>query len=270
VSICYTLPMPEPTPEDHQLAHRLATEAGELLVELRARRHAEGADPKAMKDEGDALANELLLARLAEHAPGDGILSEESRVTHGDEGRLAAERVWIIDPLDGTREFGEVPRTDWAVHVALVIGGRPVCGAVALPALGVTLSTAAPPAPLPPVDPSPRVVVSRTRPPAEAETVRAALDGQLVEMGSAGAKTMAILQGLVDVYPHSGGQYEWDSCAPVAVALAAGLHVSRIDGSPCVYNQADPYMPDLLICRPEYAEAVLKAVAALPVEAPAA
>lgn len=242
------------TPADHALAHRLATEAGDLLVALRARLTAEGEAPAALKAEGDRQAHELLMAGLAAAAPDDAVLSEEGKDDHA---RLSATRVWIVDPLDGTREFSEVPRTDWAVHVALVEGGTPIAGAVALPAQGVTLSTEAPPALSPAVDGPPRLVVSRTRPPAAAQQLADALDGVLVEMGSAGAKAMAVVQGDVDIYAHSGGQYEWDSCAPVAVAAAAGLHTSRLDGSPLVYNQADVYLPDLLICRPELAQRAL-------------
>ena len=91
--------------------------------------------------------------------------------------------------------------------------------------------------------------------------VAEALGAELVAMGSAGAKAMAVVLGHADIYAHSGGQYEWDSCAPVAVAKAAGLHVSRIDGSELRYNQPDPYLPDLLICRPELAAEVLRALA---------
>jgi 3'(2'), 5'-bisphosphate nucleotidase len=168
-------------------------------------------------------------------------------------------RVWIVDPLDGTREYGEVPRTDWAVHVALVVDGTPVAGAVALPARGLTLATDAAPALPPRGEGSPRVVVSRSRPPAAATRIADALGGELVSLGSAGAKAMAVVLGEADVYPHSGGQYEWDSAAPVAVAAAAGLHVSRLDGSPLVYNRPDPYLPDLLVCRPELADRVIAA-----------
>ena len=253
------MPAPPPTPEDHALAVDLARRAGELLVALRGQLVDEGVEPKVMKDEGDARSNDLLLAGLAERmAAGDGVLSEEAR---DDLTRLDAERVWIVDPLDGTREFGEPPRTDWAVHVALAIDGEPVAGAVALPGLDAVFGTS-PATALPPSDGGPpRVVVSRTRPPAAATWIADQLDGRLVEMGSAGAKAMAVLRGEVDVYAHSGGQYEWDSCAPVAVALAAGLHASRIDGSPLVYNNEDPYLPDLLICRPELADAALEALA---------
>jgi 3'(2'), 5'-bisphosphate nucleotidase len=169
--------------------------------------------------------------------------------------------VWIVDPLDGTREYGEVPREDWAVHVALVIGGVPAAGAVALPARGVTLATRPAPPPPPAWTGPPRVVVSRSRPPAEATLIADALGGELVALGSAGAKTMAVVLGDADVYPHSGGQYEWDSAAPVAVAAAAGLHVSRLDGSPLVYNRPDPYLPDLLISRRELAERAIAAAA---------
>jgi 3'(2'), 5'-bisphosphate nucleotidase len=253
--------VPTPTADDHRLAHRLAEEAGALLLAVRAELAADGAGAAELKAEGDRRSNELLLRELDDAMqPGDAVLSEEARATHDDARRLEASRVWIIDPLDGTREFSEPPRSDWAVHVALCIDGEPVCGAVALPALGAVLSTADDPIALPPLD-VPRIVVSRTRPPAEAELVRAALDGVLVEMGSAGAKTMAILRGEVDCYPHSGGQYEWDSAAPVAVARHHGLHATRLDGSPLVYNAADPYLPDLLVCRPELAERALAALA---------
>jgi len=253
--------VPAVTAADHRLARRLAGEAGALLVAVREELGAEGADAAELKAEGDRRSNELLLRELEEAMqPGDAVLSEEARATHDDARRLEASRVWIIDPLDGTREFSEPPRSDWAVHVALCVDGEPVCGAVALPALGTVLSTADDRIALPPLG-VPRIVVSRTRPPAEAELVRAALDGVLVEMGSAGAKTMAILRGEVDCYPHSGGQYEWDSAAPVAVARHHGLHATRLDGSPLVYNAADPYLPDLLVCRPELAERTLAALA---------
>jgi 3'(2'), 5'-bisphosphate nucleotidase len=251
--------MLEATPDDHALAARLATDAGRLLVELRGKLSAEGISGKPLGREGDARAHELLVARLAEARPDDAVLSEEGRA---DPARLTAERVWIVDPLDGTREFGEVPRTDWAVHVALVIGGRTAAGAVALPARDLTLATdPPPPAPRAGGGP-PRVLISRSRPPAEATRVAEALGGELVPLGSAGAKTMAVVLGEADVYAHSGGQYEWDSAAPVAVAAAAGLHVSRLDGSPLVYNQPDPYLPDLLVCRPELAERVIAAAVA--------
>jgi 3'(2'), 5'-bisphosphate nucleotidase len=239
--------------DDHALAAMLAADAGALLLELRA-----GGGPN-LKDEGDRRSNELLLRALAEHRPDDAVLSEESV---DDKARLDAGRVWIIDPLDGTREFGEPPRTDWAVHVALTVGGEPVVGAVALPAAGLVLHTGAPPTLAPAAGGPPRLAVSRTRPPACTEVLVERLGASLVEMGSAGAKAMAVVLGDVDVYAHSGGQYEWDSCAPVAVAAAAGLHVSRLDGSPLRYNQPDPYLPDLLICRPELADDVLAALSA--------
>jgi len=249
-----------PTARDHQLAAAVAEQAGSLLVELRARLVAEGVDGDTLKGEGDRQAHLLILELLADRCrAGDALLSEEGA---DDEARLAADRVWIVDPLDGTREFGEPPRTDWAVHVALVIGGVPVAGAVALPALGLTLGTdPAPPAP-PPAPAVPRVIVSRSRPPAAATWLATAMGADLVEMGSAGAKAMAVVRGEADVYAHSGGQYEWDSCAPVAVAAAAGLHVSRLDGSPLRYNNANPYLPDLLICRAELAAPALEALAA--------
>ena len=199
------------------------------------------------------------MERLQAARPNDAILSEEGS---DDLTRLDAERTWIIDPLDGTREFSEVPRTDWAVHVALVADHRPIAGAVALPALGLLLCTADPPS-LPSIGASVvRLIVSRTRPPAAAIHVAEDLGADLVEMGSAGAKAMAVVRGECEIYAHSGGQHEWDSCAPVAVAAAAGCHVSRIDGSELLYNQVDPYLPDLLVCRRELAEPTLKSLAA--------
>lgn len=239
---------------DHELARRLATDAGELLLGVRA----ELADATAAerKSAGDRRSHVFLMEALAEQRPDDAVLSEEGAPEGDEPVRLRSERVWIVDPLDGTREFSELGRTDWAVHVALWRAGELVAGAVALPAQGLTLATpdvAAPPA-APPV---PRVVVSRTRPPAAALAVRDALGGTLVEMGSAGAKVASVVQGLADVYVHSGGQYEWDSAAPVAVARAAGLYTSRIDGTPLEYNRPDPSLPDLIVCRPEFADAVL-------------
>ncbi len=245
-----------PNADDHTLSAELAERAGALLLELRSRLSSEGVEPKELKDAGDRASHEFLVAELAARRPEDAVLSEEARADErADTSRLTAPRVWIIDPLDGTREYGE-GRSDWAVHVALVEDGTPTAGAVALPGLGLVLSTGEPPA-LPDAPERLRVIVSRSRPPAEALTIAEALDAELVEMGSAGAKAMAILRGEADVYPHSGGQYEWDSAAPVAVAAAAGLSCTRLDGSPLVYNREDPYLPDLLICRPAHAERVL-------------
>lgn len=243
------------TESDHQLAARLATEAGELLLGVRA--ELADADAKERKAAGDKRSHDFLMAALAAERPGDAVLSEEGA---DDRIRLTSDRVWIVDPLDGTREFSELGREDWAVHVALWVRdgdhGELVAGAVALPAQGVTPATpdVAPP---PPAPATPRIVVSRTRPPEVALAVRDALGGELVEMGSAGAKVAAVVQGLADVYVHAGGQYEWDSAAPVAVARAAGLFTSRIDGSPLRYNQSDVLLPDLIVCRPELADAVL-------------
>jgi 3'(2'), 5'-bisphosphate nucleotidase len=244
---------------DHDVAARLATAAGELLLEVRAElADATAAERKAA---GDKRSHDFLMEALAAERPGDAVLSEEGV---DDPVRLSAERVWIVDPLDGTREFSELGREDWAVHVALWkrfgSSGELVAGAVALPAQGITLGT--PTVTPPPATPDkPRIVVSRTRPPAVALAVREALDGTLVEMGSAGAKVASVVQGRSDVYVHAGGQYEWDSAAPVAVARAAGLHTSRIDGSPLTYNRRDPLLPDLVVCRPEFADAVLAVTA---------
>jgi 3'(2'), 5'-bisphosphate nucleotidase len=237
--------------DDHEVAARLATEAGRLL--LAVREELADATEAERKAAGDKRSHDYLMEALARERPDDAVLSEEGV---DDPVRLSAQRVWIVDPLDGTREFSELGREDWAVHVALWQSGALVAGAVALPAQGITLAT---PDPTPPPAHSgdPRIVVSRTRPPAIALQVRDQLNGTLVEMGSAGAKVAAVIQGLADVYVHAGGQYEWDSAAPVAVARAAGLHTSRIDGSPLEYNRADPKLPDLVVCRPEYADAVL-------------
>jgi 3'(2'), 5'-bisphosphate nucleotidase len=220
-------------------------------------------DEKELRRRGDAESNELILALLHEHRPDDAVLSEESKDDHA---RLDAPRVWIVDPLDGTREFGEAGRTDWAVHVALVEQEVPTAAAVALPAQERVLSTATPPGVAAATGGPPRVVVSRTRPPALASFLAETLGAELVPMGSAGAKTMSIILGDADVYAHGGGQYEWDSAAPVGVATSAGLHVSRLDGSALRYNQPNPYLPDLLVSRPELARAVLDAVAAWPGE----
>ncbi len=238
---------------DAELAAHLAEVAGKLLIQVR---ESGMLSLKALGKAGDATANQFLVHAIREQRPEDGLLSEEEK---DNPDRLGQSRVWIVDPVDGTREYGEA-RTDWAVHVALAMDGVASIGAVALPGLGVVLRTDEPQQVPPPANPL-RMVVSRTRPAREATEVAERLGAELVPMGSAGAKAMAIVRGEADIYLHSGGQYEWDSCAPVAVALACGLHCSRIDGSPLVYNQADVYMPDLLICRREHAEMVLAQVA---------
>lgn len=239
---------------DDDLAAALATGAGELLLGVRDELAA--APPEERKAAGDKRSHDYLMAELAAARPADAVLSEEGT---DDARRLSASRVWIVDPLDGTREFSEPDRLDWAVHVALWADGDLVAGAVALPAHGVTLATpAVPPPPPPPA--VPRILVSRTRPSPLAARVCDALGGTMVELGSAGAKVAAVAQGRAEIYVHSGGQYEWDSAAPVAVARAAGLHTSRIDGSPLVYNRPDPLLPDLLVCRPQYADAILAAL----------
>jgi 3'(2'), 5'-bisphosphate nucleotidase len=241
---------PESVSDDHRLAAWLAQTAGELLVEVRG----QGLTGRALKEAGDRSAHELLVALLAEHRPGDAVLSEEGR---DDKARLTAPRVWIVDPLDGTREFSEPPRDDWAVHVALWQDGDLVAGAVAQPGLGTTFHTGAPPTVPPRTAGRPRIAVSRTRPPAFVEALAAELDAELVPMGSAGAKVISVVRDVADAYVHAGGQYEWDSAAPVAVARAAGLHTSRADGSPLAYNQDDVLLPDLVVCRPELAEPIL-------------
>ena len=238
--------------DDAELAARLADAAGKILLQVRESGLIGG---KAQGKAGDVTANQFLVSALLEQRAEDGLLSEESKDTPE---RLAKSRVWIIDPVDGTREYGE-ERTDWAVHIAMTVDGVPTIGAVALPGLDLVLRSDQPAA-LPEAGSPLRMVVSRTRPAAEAVAVAEAIGAELVPMGSAGAKAMAVIRGEADIYLHSGGQYEWDSCAPVAVAQAYGLHCSRIDGSPLIYNQEDVYMPDLLICRKEHAELVLQKV----------
>ncbi|MCP3990468.1 MAG: 3'(2'),5'-bisphosphate nucleotidase CysQ [Actinomycetia bacterium] len=243
------------TADDHALANHLAEETGRRLIELRQQLVSDGSSHWELKDAGDLAAHRFIVETLNRERPDDAVLSEEGA---DQRDRLDAERIWIVDPLDGTREFGEPPRIDWAVHIALVEGGVPVAGAVALPAENTVLSTEPAPELPAPAGEQPRVIVSRTRRPPAAQMLARELDAEYIEMGSAGAKAMAVVRGMADIYAHSGGQYEWDSCAPVAVATAAGLHCSRLDGSPMLYNNPDPYLPDLLICRPEWAEPSLK------------
>jgi 3'(2'), 5'-bisphosphate nucleotidase len=237
---------------DVELARVIADTAGRLLVDIQGSGLFDG---KALGKVGDRAANAVIMEALKTNRPDDGILSEEEKDSPE---RLAASRVWIVDPLDGTREYGE-GRTDWAVHIALAVDGVPTIGAVALPGLPLTLCSGRPQA-IPGNAGKLRMLVSRTRPAKEAVAVAEALDAELVPMGSAGAKAMAVIRGEADIYLHTGGQYEWDNCAPAAVALAAGLHVSRVDGSPLRYNNRDPYLPDLLICPKPLAEKVLRLV----------
>jgi 3'(2'), 5'-bisphosphate nucleotidase len=245
------------TGDDHVLARDLAGQAGTRLLELRA----QGGDPDVLRKAGDRLSHEFLTAALADARPGDVVLSEEGA---DNPARLTARRVWIVDPLDGTREFGEPGRTDWAVHVALWESDANdlTAGAVALPAQDRVLSTAEPPPALAASEAPAkiRVVVSRSRPPQFVRNISGLIDAELVPLGSAGAKVAAVINGEVDAYVHGGGFYEWDTAAPVAVARAAGLHASRIDGSDLAYNQADLLMPDILVCRPAVAGVLLRAI----------
>jgi 3'(2'), 5'-bisphosphate nucleotidase len=248
-----TLPDPRQL-DDHAFAVWAAEQAGAVLLQVRAGAADNGLEGRALKDAGDAAAQEVLARVLGEHRPDDAVLSEEAS---DDKGRLDARRVWIIDPLDGTREFSEPPRDDWAVHVALWEDGELVAGAVAQPALGETFSTGTPREVPARTSDRPRIAVSRTRPPAFVEALAAEIDAELVPMGSAGVKVMSVVRDLADAYVHAGGQYQWDNAAPVAVARAAGLHCSRVDGSPLVYNEDDTSLPDLIVCRPELAEQII-------------
>jgi 3'(2'), 5'-bisphosphate nucleotidase len=250
-------PPAEAATDDHVLATWLAAVAGERLLQVRG----EGLEGKELKDAGDRAAHELLLQLLAEHRPADAVLSEEGPDERPDKvDRLTAKRVWIVDPLDGTREFSEPPRDDWAVHVALWEDGDLTAGAVAQPALGETFNTGQPPAVPPRTSDRPRIAVSRTRPPAFVQALAEELDAELVPMGSAGVKVISVTRDVTDAYVHAGGQYEWDSAAPVAVARAAGLFTSRVDGTPLSYNQEDVSLPDLIVCRPELAERIVEFV----------
>jgi 3'(2'), 5'-bisphosphate nucleotidase len=240
--------MPEDLSAEHRDAAQLARQAGQALLELREA-------PAGVRDlgaAGDRMAHQLLVSELNRLYPSDAVRSEEGLEHVSSDGRL-----WIVDPLDGTREFRERTRSDWAVHVAMSIGGAPVVGAVALPALDMVLSTGAPPPLTPPTGEQPRLVVSRSRPPDVAYDVAEAIGGVMVPMGSAGAKIAAVILGAAEIYVHAGGQYEWDSCAPAAVALASGFHASRLNGDPLRYGDPDAWLPDLVVCRPEYATAVL-------------
>ena len=242
---------------DAQLATRLAVQAGQLLVNVRAELTASGAPSWQLMDSGDLASHRFLVDELARCRPGDAVLSEEGLE---DPRRFTVDRVWIVDPLDGTNEYGERNRTDWAVHVALWSADGFVAGAVSLPALDLVFATDPPPTLLPQQRERPRLITSRNRNPYAAVIVANALGADAVRLGSAGAKAMAVVLGEADIYVHDGGMYQWDSAAPAAVALAAGLHVSRIDGSPMVFNARDAWLPDLLICRQELAEAVLRAL----------
>ena len=242
--------------DDAALAAELAREAGERLVAHRITLVERGTTVWQLKDSGDLLAHHFLVDALSTLRPDDSVLSEEGA---DDRRRLANDRVWIVDPLDGTQEYGE-GRADWAVHVALWEKGKLAAGAVSLPSIERVFGTS-PSAEIPaPHGGKPRLVTSRTRAPYAAILVAEHLDCEAYRLGSAGAKAMSILLGEADIYVHDGGMYQWDSAAPAAVALAAGLHASRLDGSPLVYNGPDAWLPDFFVCRPEHADGVLEAL----------
>ncbi len=242
---------------DAQLATRLAVETGHLLLDLRAKMFADGALSWQVMDGGDLAAHRYLMSEFGDVRPADAVLSEEGA---DDSRRLSAERVWIVDPLDGTNEYGERGRSDWAVHVALWETGRLTAAAVSLPAIDLVFATdPAPPMPTRRFA-KPRLITSRNRAPYAAVVVADVLGCEAVRLGSAGAKAMAVVLGEADIYIHDGGMYQWDSAAPAAVAAAAGMHVSRVDGSPLVYNARDAWLPDFVVCRPEFAEPILDAL----------
>ena len=250
--------MSDASGDDHRIAAEIAEATGVMLVRLRAELVSAGVASWRVMDEGDMQAHHFIVERLGALRPGDAILSEEGR---DGPARLSADRVWVVDPLDGTNEFGQPGRSDWAVHIALAVRGEPLVGAVALPAVGVVYGTVDPPPYPPAIDGRRlRVITSRSRSSHAAAVVAHSLDADIVTLGSAGAKAMAIVTGDADIYAHSGGQYEWDNAAPAAVAMSAGLHVSRLDGSPLIYNRPDPWLPDLLICRKELRDDVLAAL----------
>jgi 3'(2'), 5'-bisphosphate nucleotidase len=245
---------------DAALAAEVAADAGELLLAVREKVGFD--DPYFLGDAGDKSANILILDRLQRERPDDAVLSEEAV---DDVSRVHADRVWIVDPVDGTREYSWRGREDWAVHVALwQRNGGPAGGitdaAVALPARGEVYRTDTVTAPPPRTDGPIRITASASRPPAVLWRMQDTMDIQLVGIGSAGAKAMAVVRGDVDAYIHAGGQWEWDSAAPAGVVQAAGLHASRVDGSPLIYNRHDPYLPDLLMCRPELADVLLEGI----------
>lgn len=245
--------------DDARLAARLADEAGRLLLEIR--QDPRSGTGKELGRQGDRRSNDFLLSQLAAERPADAVLSEESA---DDAARLDADRVWIIDPLDGTREFTMAGRADWAVHVALWEAGKGItAAAVALPAAGQVFASDPPAPPAGAGRARPLILVSDSRPPAFVDEVATAIGADVAPMGSAGAKTMAVVSGDADAYVHAGGQWEWDSAAPVGVALAAGLHASRIDGAPLEYNQPHPYLPDLVVAAAPLAGALLAAIAEL-------
>ncbi len=239
--------------DDHAFAAWAATEAGVVLEKIRM----SGLTGSALKDAGDLASHEFLMGILAAHRPDDAVLSEEGK---DDKRRLDSRRVWIIDPVDGTREFSEPPRDDWAIHVALWADGDLVAGAVAQPGLGQTFGTGSPVTVPPRTSDRPRIAVSRTRPPEFVTALAEAIGADLIPMGSAGAKVISVVRDVTDAYVHAGGQYEWDSAAPVVVARASGLHTSRADGATLRYNQDDVLLPDLLVCRPELADQITEFV----------
>lgn len=242
---------------DADLATVLAQHTGVLLVQHREQLIERGnVSVWQLKDSGDMLAHHFLLDAFRALRPADSVLSEEG---HDDRTRVHANRVWIVDPLDGTNEYGE-GRADWAVHIALWEDNALTAGAVSLPSIDTVFSTDPAPVVPPKEGHKPRLVTSRNRAPYAAILVAENMDCDAFRLGSAGAKAMSIIMGEADIYVHDGGMHQWDTAAPAAVALAAGLHASRLDGSPLEYNDADTWLPDFFMCRPEYTDEILHSI----------
>ena len=250
------------TPEDdHLLAANLAESAGRMLVDCRSGAAGQLLGGSSLAHEGDQRAHLHLLTRLQEARPDDAVLSEEGA---DDAQRLDSSRLWVIDPLDGSRDYG-FGNDEWAVHVGLVEDGKIVAGAVALSALDLLFHTGEGEGPACAVDENnpnrrPVIVTARSRVNAEGMLLAHELGADVFACGSAGVKAMLVVNGTADAYVHASPLYEWDVCAPAAVAQSAGLHVSDAAGDPLVFNQARPVVNSFLVCRPELVDDILSAL----------
>lgn len=250
---------------DSELSRDVAIEAGRLLLDLRATYGdldpADVDTANRLRKEADRASHLLIADRISAARPDDVILSEEGK---DDPARLVADRVWIVDPLDGTFEFGQ-GRSDFAVHIVLWVrdalsptGARLVASTVELPAQGLTRTDIDTPdvSFALPTDRPIRIVASRSRAPKwlpDAVAVLADRMGrevEVIDVGSVGAKVNEILCGRADAYVHDTGFYEWDVAAPYAVAHRYGLHASHVGGEPIRFNQDPPYVTSLLVSIP--------------------